>query len=288
MRPCLGNPSRSELREWASPADITLVAFYALSPQRYSLYWDIFTAEEWEKHQAAAVRLPSPDYHPQPSDPEWLAQVVQFHGHLGPSVVAGARMGMIGLRAVDAKGYFDVEVTCKGPLAQPPQSCFLDGVQVATGATTGKRTLNWTQADNLVVRVKNTQTGKTAELRPTPALMDMLASFKVQPKAVTRHGPGQQDHDRLEATARKIVAMSASEIAHVTIVFASTSATPGTAAGPFVEPQQSLCQDSMAAGHPANDTLTSSSGVRTIELQTYRKKRDVADDAEPRRPGTSR
>jgi hypothetical protein len=46
----------------------------------------------------AEDRLPTPDYQRQPSDPEWLAQVVQFHGHLGPAVVAGARMGMIGLR----------------------------------------------------------------------------------------------------------------------------------------------------------------------------------------------
>ena len=72
-------------------------------------------------------RLPQPDYHRQPGDPEWLASVIQFHGHLGPAVVAGARMGMIGLRAVEAKGYFDVEVTCEGPMAKPPQACFLDG-----------------------------------------------------------------------------------------------------------------------------------------------------------------
>lgn len=88
-----------------------------------------------------ADQLPQPDYQRQPTDPAWLASVVQFHGHLGPAVVAGARMGMIGLRAVEAKGYFDVEVTCEGPLAKPPQACFLDGVQVATGATMGKRTL---------------------------------------------------------------------------------------------------------------------------------------------------
>ena len=80
----------------------------------------------------AADRLPTPDYRRQPSDPDWLAQVTQFHGHIGPSVVAGARMGMIGLQAVDAKGYFDVEVTCEGPFAKP-QACFLDGIQVATG-----------------------------------------------------------------------------------------------------------------------------------------------------------
>ena len=69
-------------------------------------------------------RLPTPHCRRQSSDPAWLAAVVQFHGHLGLSVVAGARMGMIGLRAVEAEGYFDVEVACEGPLAKPPQACF--------------------------------------------------------------------------------------------------------------------------------------------------------------------
>jgi hypothetical protein len=84
-----------------------------------------FTAEQLDNAQATD-RLPQPHYHPQPSDPAWLATVVQFHGHLGPSVVAGARMGMIGLRAVEAKGYFNVEVTCEGPLAKGLQNetCF--------------------------------------------------------------------------------------------------------------------------------------------------------------------
>ena len=160
--------------------------------------------------------LPQPHYHRQLSDPAWLVAVVQFHGHLGPSVVAGARMGMIGLREVDAKGYFDVQVTCEGPLAKPPQSCFLDGIQVATGATLGKRTLQWTQADQLLVRVKNIRTGKTAVLRPTPSLMELLASFKPQPKVGADHGQ-QGDDERLEAIARKIALMPEREIASVTM-----------------------------------------------------------------------
>jgi len=162
--------------------------------------------------------LPTPDYHRQSSDSEWLVQVVQFHGHLGPSVVAGARMGMIGLRALQAKGYFDVEVTCEGPMANPPQSCLLDGIQATTGATLGKRTLTWTQADQIVVRIRNTRTGETAELRPTPALMELLGSFKAQPKPDAKHRPGQQDHERLEAIARKIAAMPEKEVASVTMI----------------------------------------------------------------------
>ncbi len=166
----------------------------------------------------AEDRLPTPDYQRQPSDPEWLAQVVHFHGHLGPTVVAGARMGMIGLRSVRAKGHFDVEVTCEGPMARPPQSCFLDGIQAATGATLGKRTLTWVPADHVVVRIMYTRTGAAAELRPTPLLMQVLGSSNTQPKAGAEHGPGQQDHERLEAIARKIAAMAENEVAEVKIV----------------------------------------------------------------------
>jgi formylmethanofuran dehydrogenase subunit E len=125
-------------------------------------------------------------------------------------------MGMIGLRAVDAKGFFDVEVTCEGPFARPPQACFLDGVQVATGATLGKRTINWVQADRIVVRIKNTRTGKTAELRASPELIALLGSFKSQPKSGVGQGVGRGD-EAMEATARKIAAMPEKEIARVTV-----------------------------------------------------------------------
>ena len=125
---------------------------------------------------------------------------------------------MIGLHAVGAKGYFDVEVTCEGPLGKPPQACFLDGLQAATGATTGKRTLNWVRADRIAVRIRNTRTGETAELRPTPALIELLGSFKSPPKAGAEHGPGRQDHERLEAIARKIAAMAGDNVATVTMI----------------------------------------------------------------------
>jgi formylmethanofuran dehydrogenase subunit E len=165
----------------------------------------------------AEDRLPTPDYQRQPSDPEWLVQVVQYHGHLGPSIIAAARMGMIGLRAADAKGYFDVEVTCEGPLVKPPQSCFLDGLQVATGATLGKRTLTWRPADQLLVRIKNTRTGKTAELHPTPQLLSLFPMPMSQPKPAEAKPAQSPTHEHLEAVARKIAAMPAEEIAEVKV-----------------------------------------------------------------------
>jgi formylmethanofuran dehydrogenase subunit E len=157
--------------------------------------------------QATPCALPQPHFHAQASDPPWLETVARFHGHLGPSVVTGARLGMAGLRAVAAKGYFDVDVTCAGPFARPPESCFLDGVQVATGATSGKQNLHSTNAEQTVLRIRNTRTGKTVEVRPTKKLVELLK--KTIPPS---QGGGRPHEDRLERTAREISAMPDEEI----------------------------------------------------------------------------
>ena len=56
VEPVPGKPLTFRTKGVGSPADITLVALYALAPGRYSLYWDIFTAEEWKLHQAMEER----------------------------------------------------------------------------------------------------------------------------------------------------------------------------------------------------------------------------------------
>lgn len=167
-------------------------------------------------------RLPTPHYHAKPGDPPWLVQAVQFHGHLGPMAVAGVRFGMAGLRAVDARGYFDVEVTCEGPFAKPPQSCFLDGLQVGTGATLGKRSLNWVPAERILVRIKNTRTEKTVELCPAPQLIEFLKSLqtpaKRAPVADDAHDHGSHGETKVEALARKVATMSDQELVVVKTV----------------------------------------------------------------------
>jgi formylmethanofuran dehydrogenase subunit E len=161
-------------------------------------------------------RLPQPHYQRLDSDPAWLAYAAQFHGHLGPWATAGTRLGMAGLRHVGAAGYFDVEVTCEGPFAEPPKSCFLDGVQVATGATLGKRNLGYVRADEISVRVKNIRSGQQIEIRPSAKLLELLNSFQPKPKA---DDPVSGDHDDrshsdddLESLARKIATMRDGEI----------------------------------------------------------------------------
>jgi formylmethanofuran dehydrogenase subunit E len=130
---------------------------------------------------------------------------------------------MAGLRAVDAKGYFDVEITCEGPFAKPPQSCFLDGIQVATGATMGKRTLHWVEAERIVVRVRNTSTGMTAELQPTPKLLNLLGVLQpranAQSDAQTKNRAEQKrEEEQMKATARNIAMVADKEILTITLL----------------------------------------------------------------------
>ena len=164
--------------------------------------------------QATPSALPQPHFHALASDPPWLERVIQLHGHLGPSVVAGARLGMAGLCAVGAKGYFDVDVTCAGPFAHPPESCFLDGVQATTGATLGKRNLHGANAEQTVLRVRNTRTGKTAEVRLTEKLVELLKRAK-QPG---QGGGGEAHGNRIEQIARQISAMPDDEILLIAFV----------------------------------------------------------------------
>jgi DUF1680 family protein len=51
-----GKPLTFRTKDVGQPDDVTLVAFYNLSPQRYSLYWDILTAEQWKERQGDEKR----------------------------------------------------------------------------------------------------------------------------------------------------------------------------------------------------------------------------------------
>ncbi len=66
-----------------------------------------------------------------------LSRAELFHGHLGPDLVIGLRMGMVGKRILGFEGHFDVEVEAFTG-QETPVSCIVDGLQFGTGATLGK------------------------------------------------------------------------------------------------------------------------------------------------------
>jgi formylmethanofuran dehydrogenase subunit E len=62
---------------------------------------------------------------------------IKLHGHAGPYLNLGIKMGLLALEALNAKGYFDLSVEAELEYRRP-MSCFVDGLQISTGCTMGK------------------------------------------------------------------------------------------------------------------------------------------------------
>jgi formylmethanofuran dehydrogenase subunit E len=71
---------------------------------------------------------------------ELFNRAVEFHGHRGPYLALGLRMGLLALNTLEARGWFDLRCRVSLPL-KPPESCILDGIQFSTGCTLGKRNI---------------------------------------------------------------------------------------------------------------------------------------------------
>lgn len=65
-----------------------------------------------------------------------LEDAAAFHGHAGPYLVLGLRMGMLAKDILDGTP-FTMEAVIH-TLKQTPYSCLVDGVQFSSGCTLGK------------------------------------------------------------------------------------------------------------------------------------------------------
>ena len=73
------------------------------------------------------------------SGEETLRRISEFHGHLGPFVVVGYRMGEVANRLLGADAFAKTAVVLTG--GKPPRSCTIDGIQLSSGCTIGKGTI---------------------------------------------------------------------------------------------------------------------------------------------------
>ena len=71
-----------------------------------------------------------------------VRKAAEFHGHLGPFLVIGVRVGLIGLRELGIEkndGNLRITAMLRDSV---PFSCTIDGIQVATKCTVGNKKLN--------------------------------------------------------------------------------------------------------------------------------------------------
>ncbi|MFA6371455.1 MAG: formylmethanofuran dehydrogenase subunit E family protein [Methanothrix sp.] len=69
-----------------------------------------------------------------------IEDLAAFHGHLGPYIVLGYRMGRYARKNFCSDPFqMKAAVFCEGV---PPESCLADGVQIGSGCTLGKRNID--------------------------------------------------------------------------------------------------------------------------------------------------
>jgi len=93
-----------------------------------------------------------------------LKEAVNFHGHLGPYLVLGVLAGEAALKILECRKYFGLNVSVSGA-SEKPKSCFIDGIQLSTGATYGKGNINKTKTRTLAAKFINIDNKKSLTLK---------------------------------------------------------------------------------------------------------------------------
>lgn len=123
-----------------------------------------------------ALWTETPPDQPPPADPAGppLRRLAAFHGHLGPYVVLGYRAAVLARERTGSPGYFDLEVR-PVTIGKPPQDCFVDGIQLGSGATTGKGNLKLRAADVVPYASFTSKAGAGVRIDLLPGLPEALA-----------------------------------------------------------------------------------------------------------------
>ena len=102
-----------------------------------------------------------------------LKSATSFHGHLGPYLVLGLRMGIFAKRTLKSRKLHDMSVTV-WTKRSPPESCLLDGIQVSSGCTIGNGNLRVKNAPRIRARFR--KGNHSLFMKPTKETAKMLCS----------------------------------------------------------------------------------------------------------------
>jgi formylmethanofuran dehydrogenase subunit E len=194
-----GNGAHAFLFDEIAAAAIASPEIFRISPERYALSGvdgetvsiersgggpislvrledpaalEAFLHEAWELHPGGHEgHADHAGHHAVVSDP--LARMKEFHGHLGPYVVLGYRMGMIALERTGSAGHFEISAEVHSTL-RPPRSCLIDGVQLGSGCTLGKRNITVEETGGPPFAIFTTSGGTKVTVRLLPGVPALL------------------------------------------------------------------------------------------------------------------
>jgi formylmethanofuran dehydrogenase subunit E len=93
-----------------------------------------------------------------------VSELARFHGHLGPFIVLGYRMGRHALKKLGNNPFsLNAEIHCSGIT---PESCIVDGVQLGSGCTLGKGNIKIIISDQIIGIFSSD--GQSIRIKPLP------------------------------------------------------------------------------------------------------------------------
>lgn len=106
---------------------------------------------------------------------EMISKAAQLHGHLGPFLVIGVRMGTIAKKRL---GVSNDQLSCLRAKVQvplfPPYSCLLDGIQITTTCTVGNQRLTVENANVICVNFTNQNSQRKLKIALKPRMITEL------------------------------------------------------------------------------------------------------------------
>jgi len=134
---------------------------------------------------------------------EKIANAADFHGHLGPYLVIGVRMGIIGMRELGLRSDNDGKLRVTARLKYSiPVSCIVDGLQVTTKCTIGNQKLKLIDSSDIAAKF-TLPSGKEATITVNAATYNKLKSQLLSEKNSSKE---------VENLAQQIASMSEGDL----------------------------------------------------------------------------
>lgn len=117
--------------------------------------------------------------------PLTYTQTIRFHGHNGPFLALGYRLGQYVNALIKPTGIMDYRITVY-VRKEKPYTCVIDGLQCATFATLGKGNISVRNRQASGIRVRIVSGSKTLVFTSTSRAMTMCLGQKDLDKAAKK------------------------------------------------------------------------------------------------------
>jgi formylmethanofuran dehydrogenase subunit E len=102
-----------------------------------------------------------------------LKEAARFHGHLGPYLALGLKMGLLAKKLLQGDPFsLRAEIHAD---TRPPRSCMVDGIQYTSGCTLGKGNITIRKDTNLYGIF--TKEGQSVTIKVKPTIVESLSSL---------------------------------------------------------------------------------------------------------------